>query len=60
MAAYPFLVEHLDLDLSQVQDAEGKIDESFVVVGERVDMLVFGEANPYPGDAVSPNTPLPR
>ncbi len=60
MAAYPFLAEHLNLDLRQVQDANGHIDESFVVVEERTDMLVFGENNPYPEDAVKPNTPLPK
>lgn len=60
MAAYPFLAKHLDLDLSQVQDADGNIDESFVVVETREEMLVFGEKNPYPKDAVKPNTPLPR
>jgi hypothetical protein len=60
MAAYPFLAEHLDLNLAVVQDADGNIDESFVVVEERSDMLVFGAENPYPKDAVKPNTPLPK
>jgi len=60
MAAYPFLAEHLGLKLSAVQDANGKIDESFVVVEKRSDMLVFGAENPYPKDAVKPNTPLPK
>jgi hypothetical protein len=60
MAAYPFLAEHLGLNLGEVQDAEGNIDESFVVIEERSDMLVFGEGNPYPKDAVKPNTALPK
>lgn len=60
MAAYPFLAEHLRLDLSKVQNAEGKIDESFVVIEKQADMLVFGTNNPYPKDAVKPNTPLPK
>jgi hypothetical protein len=60
MAAYTFLAEHLSLDLSQVQDADGKIDESFVTVEKKAAMLVFGAENPYPKDAVKPNTPLPR
>jgi dienelactone hydrolase len=60
MAAYPFLAEHLRLDLGKVQDAEGNINESFVIVEERADMLVFGADNPYPRDAVKPNTPLPQ
>ncbi len=59
MAAYPFLAEHLQLDITKVQDAEGKIDESFVVPEEYKDLLVFGPDNPYPKDAVKPNTPLP-
>ena len=58
-AAYPFLAEHLGLDLSKVRDAEGGIDET-CVVEERAAMLVFGADNPYPKDAVKPNTPLPR
>ena len=60
MAAYPFLAEHLGLNIGEVQGADGNIDESFVVVEERSDMLVFGEENPYPKDAVKPNTPLPK
>ena len=60
MAAYPFLARHLNLDLAKVQAADGKIDESFVVVEKRRDMLVFGDKNLYPKDAVKPNTSLPR
>ena len=59
MAAYRFLAKHLSLNLNEVQDADGNIDESFVVVEERADMLVFGAENPYPKDAVKPNTVLP-
>jgi dienelactone hydrolase len=60
MAAYPFLAEHLGLKIAGVQDANGNVDESFVTVESKEDMLVFGEGNPYPEDAVKPNTPLPR
>lgn len=60
MAAYPFLAKHLGLDLGKVQDAERKIDESFVVIETRAEMLVFGTDNPYPKDAVKPDTPLPK
>ena len=60
MAAYPFLAEHLGLDLAKVQYAEGNIDESFVVAEKRSDMSVFGAEIPYPKDAVKPNTPLPK
>ncbi len=60
MAAYPFLAKHLKLDLAKVQDAGGKIDESFITAETREQMLVFGKDNPYPANAVPPNTPLPR
>jgi len=59
MAAYPFLAKYLKLDITRVQDETGRIDESFVVVEDRKDMLVFGPDNPRPKDAVKPNTPLP-
>lgn len=59
MAAYPFLAKHLKLDLSRVQDKVGNVDESFVKAEEYKAMLVYGEGNPYPKDAVKPNTPLP-
>ena len=45
---------------SPLYSNSSNIDESFVVVEERADMLVFGEANPYSEDAVSPNALLPR
>jgi dienelactone hydrolase len=60
MAAYPFLAKHLGLNLAAVQNADGNIDESFVVIHKRSDLLVFGAENPYPKDAVKPNTPLPK
>ncbi|MFT5240637.1 MAG: dienelactone hydrolase [Kiritimatiellia bacterium] len=60
MAAYPFLAEHLGLELAKVQDADGNIDESFVIVEARADMLVFGARNAYPKDAAKPNTALPK
>ncbi|MEX0323255.1 MAG: alpha/beta hydrolase family protein [Puniceicoccaceae bacterium] len=59
MAAYPFLAKHLGLNIELVKDAAGAIDESFVAVETREQMLVFGPANPYPADAVAPNTALP-
>ncbi len=59
MAAYPFLAKHLKLDIKRVQGKDGKIDESFVTVEDRKDLLVFGPDNPRPKDAAKPNTPLP-
>jgi hypothetical protein len=40
-AMYRFLAKHLDLDLSRVTDSGGQIDESFVTVQTRGDLLVF-------------------
>ena len=59
MAAYPFLAKHLQLDLSQVQNSKGEIDESFVTIETRDQMLVFGKSHPWPKDAVKPNSKLP-
>ena len=59
MVMYPFMAKHLRLDISRVCDQDGKIDESFVVVEEYEDLLVFGPGNPRPNDAVKPNSPLP-
>lgn len=60
MAAYPFLEKHLKLDFSPMRDANGEIDESFVTIESREQMLVFGNRNPRPNNAAPPNTPLPR
>lgn len=57
---YIFMAKNLNLNIREVQDAEGSIDESFVKVEDRAEMLVFGKSNPYPLDAVKPNTPLPK
>ncbi len=59
MAMYPFMAKHLGLDITQVTDENGQVDESFVVIEEYEDLLVFGKDNPRPKDAVEPNTPLP-
>ncbi len=59
MAAYPFLAKHLGMELSHVSNANGEIDESFVNVETKEQMLVFGKHNPYPENAVKPNTQLP-
>jgi pimeloyl-ACP methyl ester carboxylesterase len=52
-AMYPFMAKHLGLDLSQICDASGKIDESFVTVHERKDLLVFPEDRPRPDGAIT-------
>lgn len=60
MAAYPFLVRHLGLDGEAAWNNEHHmIDESFVTIESREQMLVFNDDNPYPDNAVKPDTPLP-
>jgi uncharacterized protein len=60
MAAYPFFIRHLELDGERFWgEREGFINESFVTIETREQMLVFGPDNPFPKDAVAPNTPLP-
>ncbi len=61
LAAYPFFIEHLGLDgeAPWADDEHNRVDESFVTIESREEMLVFGPDNPYPEDAVEPNTPLP-
>ena len=60
MAVYPFLAEHLKLDLGLVTGVDGKVDESFISIESKQEMLVFGTANPRPEGSVRPNTPLPH
>jgi hypothetical protein len=57
MAAYPFLAKHLSLDLKSVTGEDQKIDESFVIIETREQMMVFD--GKYPDNAVQPNSPLP-
>jgi hypothetical protein len=52
-AMYPFMARHLGLDLSRVCDSSGKIDESFVKVHERKELLVFPPDRPRPAHAVT-------
>jgi uncharacterized protein len=49
---YPFMAKHLKLDLSQILDGSGKIDESFVTFEQTKDMKVFTESNPRPAYAI--------
>ncbi len=60
MAAYPFFVRYLELDGERPWGGRhGIVDESFVTIETEEQMHVFGPDNPYPDDAVAPNTPLP-
>ncbi len=59
LAAYPFFIRHLGLDSLRLWAKEAPITESFVKVETEEEMLVFNDKNPWPKDAVAPNTPLP-
>jgi hypothetical protein len=54
--AYRFLAKHLKLSLDKVTAPDGSIDESFVVIEQQQDLLVFGPDHPRPAHAVDPNT----
>lgn len=43
MALYPFMAEHLGLDLNKVKNPKGIIDESGCVMETREQLLVFGD-----------------
>ena len=47
-AMYRFVAKHLDLDLDRILDDEGDMDEDFVEVRERDDLLVFPEGHERP------------
>jgi uncharacterized protein len=48
---YKFMATHLNLDLSRIADSSGKIDESFVKVRPRDELLVFPADRPRPPHA---------
>ena len=54
--AYKFLAKHLKLSLDKVTAPDGSIDESFVVIEEQQNLLVFGPDHPRAPHAVDPNT----
>jgi uncharacterized protein len=58
MAMYPFMAEYLGLDIGRVTGADGGVDESFFVVEEKEEMLVFGKKREWPADAVAAGTAL--
>ncbi len=58
--AYVFLARHLKLDLGNVQNARGEIDESFVTVQTAPALLVFDAAHPRPAYAVKGDEAVSR
>lgn len=57
-AVYPFLAEHLELDLEAVT-VDGTIDESTVTVEPEPELYVFSDQHPLPPHAAKPNSDLP-
>jgi hypothetical protein len=43
MAVYPFFAKHLGLDIKRIQNANGDIDESTIVIEPKEALLVFGK-----------------
>ncbi len=61
IGAYKFLAKHLGLSLDNITKPDGSIDESFVVVEEQGDMLVFTPEHPRPSQVVKTSVDeLPR
>lgn len=54
-AMYPFMAKYLGLDISKIQDKNGKIDESGVVIEEPYQMHVFNSTFPFPLTMVHTN-----
>ncbi|GHB79631.1 alpha/beta hydrolase family protein [Persicitalea jodogahamensis] len=52
-AMYPFMARYLNLDLNQVTDKTGSIDENLVKVLNRADLEVFDTSHPRPERAVN-------
>jgi uncharacterized protein len=51
-AAYAFLAQHLKLNLKNITNARGEIDEGFLTVEALPKMLVFDEKHPRPAYAL--------
>lgn len=52
-AVYRFFAKQLKLDLSRVSDKDGKIDESWMKVRDRADLLAFPPDHPRPDYAIT-------
>jgi len=60
IGVYKFLAKHLGLQLAEVIDRNGAINEDFVVIEEKEKLYVFGPNHPRPAHAVDPEaTELP-
>lgn len=55
-AMYRFMAKHLDLDLRQILNKNGDIDESPVQLLSQADLSVFDAAHPLPANAIKGDT----
>lgn len=55
VGVYPFLAKHLNLDLTKIKNANGKITEEGIVIEEQEKMYAFNEEHPYPEHAKKTN-----
>jgi dienelactone hydrolase len=51
-ALYPFLAQHLKLDLASIKDASGNIDESRCKLLSKEELSVFNPTYPLPANAI--------
>lgn len=54
-AVYPFLAEHLGLDIKKALNAEGTLNENTVIIEEMDTLYCFGKDNPFPEGIVRNN-----
>lgn len=59
LAMYPFMAEHLKLKLKNIQDKNGKIIETKVVIEDYANFKIFNSENPLPAYAVKSNDEVP-
>ena len=58
VGACHFFAKHLNLDLRAVQDEQGNIDESFVRLLPKHDLLAWDEVHQWPGEALRASSAL--
>jgi len=51
-ALYPFIAQHLKLDLSSIKDVSGNIDESRCKLLSKEELSVFNKEYPLPVNAI--------
>ncbi len=47
-AMYRFMAKHMNLDINRIQNDQGQIDESMVVIEDIPTLQVFNDSNPFP------------